>query len=49
MIVNFAERAHNHNWELDPVIRSLLDTDFYKLLMLQFIWTLQCGKSGEKS
>jgi nicotinate phosphoribosyltransferase len=38
MIVNFAERAHNHNWELDPVIRSLLDTDFYKLLMLQFIW-----------
>ncbi|HUO25205.1 MAG TPA: nicotinate phosphoribosyltransferase [Candidatus Aquilonibacter sp.] len=38
MIVNFAERAHNHNWELDPVIRSLLDTDFYKLLMMQFIW-----------
>src|SRR5450432_117887 len=38
MIVNFAERAHNHNWTLDPVIRSLLDTDFYKLLMLQFIW-----------
>jgi nicotinic acid phosphoribosyltransferase len=38
MIVNFAEWAHNHNWELDPVIRSLLDTDFYKLLMAQFIW-----------
>ena len=38
MIVNFAERAHNHNWTLDPVTRSLLDTDFYKLLMLQFIW-----------
>ena len=38
MIVNFAERAHNHNWELDPVTRSLLDTDFSKLLMLQFIW-----------
>jgi len=38
MIVNFAERAHNHNWELDPVTRSLLDTDFYKLLMLQLIW-----------
>ena len=38
MIINFAERAHNHNWELDPIIRSLLDTDFYKLLMLQFIW-----------
>ena len=38
MIVNLAERAHDHNWELDPIIRSLLDTDFYKLLMLQFIW-----------
>jgi nicotinate phosphoribosyltransferase len=36
--VNFAERAHNHNWQLDPIVRSLLDTDFYKLLMLQFIW-----------
>ncbi len=38
MNVNFAERAHNHNWQLDPIVRSLLDTDFYKLLMLQFIW-----------
>jgi nicotinate phosphoribosyltransferase len=38
MIIDLAERAHNHNWELDPIIRSLLDTDFYKLLMLQFIW-----------
>ena len=38
MIINFSERAHNHNWELDPIVRSLLDTDFYKLLMLQFIW-----------
>ena len=38
MNVNFAERAHNHNFKLDPIVRSLLDTDFYKLLMLQFIW-----------
>ena len=38
MIVNLARRAHDHNWELDPIVRSLLDTDFYKLLMLQFIW-----------
>ncbi len=38
MIINFSERAHNHNFELDPIVRSLLDTDFYKLLMLQFIW-----------
>jgi nicotinate phosphoribosyltransferase len=38
MIINFSERAHNHNFDLDPIVRSLLDTDFYKLLMLQFIW-----------
>lgn len=38
MVINFSERAHNHNWDLDPIVRSLLDTDFYKLLMLQFIW-----------
>ena len=37
MIINLARRAHNHNWELDPITRSLLDTDFYKLLMLQMI------------
>jgi len=38
MIINLARRAHDHNWDLDPITRSLLDTDFYKLLMLQFIW-----------
>jgi nicotinate phosphoribosyltransferase len=38
MIINLSRRAHNHNWEIDPITRSLLDTDFYKLLMLQFIW-----------
>jgi nicotinate phosphoribosyltransferase len=38
VIIDFARRAHDHNWELDPITRSLLDTDFYKLLMLQFIW-----------
>jgi nicotinate phosphoribosyltransferase len=38
MIINLPRRAHDHNWELDPITRSLLDTDFYKLLMLQFIW-----------
>jgi len=38
VIINLARRAHDHNWELDPISRSLLDTDFYKLLMLQFIW-----------
>jgi nicotinate phosphoribosyltransferase len=34
---DIATRTYNHGWRLDPVIRSLLDTDFYKLLMLQMI------------
>ena len=38
MIHNLAKRAHDRNWDLDPVVRSLLDTDWYKLAMLQFIW-----------
>lgn len=33
-------RVFNHTFKLDPIIRSLLDTDFYKLLMLQMIWGL---------
>nr|WP_250807553.1 nicotinate phosphoribosyltransferase [Neorhizobium tomejilense] len=38
MITNFAERVHNHtNYRIDPIIRSLLDTDFYKLLMQQMV------------
>jgi nicotinate phosphoribosyltransferase len=36
--MDFATRAYNHSFPFDPVIRSLLDTDFYKLLMQQFIW-----------
>ncbi len=37
---DIARRVHNHSWKLDPIVRSLLDTDFYKLLMLQMIWKL---------
>lgn len=37
---DIASRVHDHQWKLDPIIRSLLDTDFYKLLMLQMIWGL---------
>ncbi len=37
-MVNIAQRVHNHNYQLDPIVRSLLDTDFYKLLMMQFIF-----------
>src|SRR5258705_1781123 len=37
---DIARRVYNHAWKLDPIVRSLLDTDFYKLLMLQMIWGL---------
>jgi nicotinate phosphoribosyltransferase len=37
-LVDIATRVHNHNWKIDPVVRSLIDTDFYKLLMCQSIF-----------
>ena len=37
---DLAKRVYDHTWKLDPIVRSLLDTDFYKLLMLQMIWGL---------
>jgi nicotinate phosphoribosyltransferase len=37
---DIATRVWNHTFKLDPIVRSLLDTDFYKLLMLQMIWGL---------
>lgn len=40
MTPDIATRTYNHGWRLDPIVRSLLDTDFYKLLMLQLIWRL---------
>jgi nicotinate phosphoribosyltransferase len=36
-VTDIATRVHDHNFRLDPIVRSLLDTDFYKLLMLQMI------------
>ena len=36
-MVDIAARVHNHNWKIDPIVRSLIDTDFYKLLMCQSI------------
>ena len=36
--MDFAKRAHDHSYQIDPIVRSLLDTDFYKLLMGQFIY-----------
>ena len=37
---DIAKRVYDHTFKLDPIVRSLLDTDFYKLLMLQMIWGL---------
>lgn len=37
--MDFAKRAHDHSYHIDPIVRSLLDTDFYKPLMHQFIWS----------
>jgi nicotinate phosphoribosyltransferase len=36
-VTDIATRTYDHGWRLDPIVRSLLDTDFYKLLMLQMI------------
>ncbi len=41
MIRDIATRVHDHSFRVDPIVRSLLDTDFYKLLMAQMIWKLK--------
>ena len=33
--IDIATRVYNHKWKIDPIVRSLIDTDFYKLLMCQ--------------
>ena len=40
MATDIATRVYNHTFRIDPAVRTLLDTDFYKLLMLQMIWKL---------
>lgn len=37
-MVDLATRVWNHRWKIDPIVRSLIDTDFYKLLMCQSIF-----------
>ena len=37
-MTDIASRVNNHNWKIDPIVRSVLDTDFYKLLMAQTIF-----------
>lgn len=37
-MVDIATRVWNHKFKIDPIVRSLIDTDFYKLLMCQSIY-----------
>ena len=37
-MVDIATRVYNHKWKVDTIVRSLLDTDFYKLLMCQSVF-----------
>ncbi|AUW58834.1 nicotinate phosphoribosyltransferase [Sphingobium sp. SCG-1] len=45
-VTDIATRTYDHNFRLDPIVRSLLDTDFYKLLMLQMIRHLHSDVSA---
>ena len=36
--MDLATRVWNHKWKIDPIVRSLIDTDFYKLLMCQSVF-----------
>ncbi|SDH84206.1 nicotinate phosphoribosyltransferase [Alloyangia pacifica] len=36
--MEIATRVWNHRWKIDPIVRSLIDTDFYKLLMCQSVY-----------
>ncbi len=37
-MADIATRVYNHKWKIDPIVRSLNDTDFYKLLMCQSVF-----------
>ena len=37
-MTDIATRVYNHAWKIDPIVRSVLDTDFYKLLMAQMLF-----------
>ncbi|RFP91043.1 nicotinate phosphoribosyltransferase [Rhodobacteraceae bacterium 63075] len=36
--MDIATRVHDHKWKIDPIVRSLIDNDFYKLLMCQSVF-----------
>ncbi|MEM8571292.1 MAG: nicotinate phosphoribosyltransferase [Pseudomonadota bacterium] len=37
-MIEIAKRVYDHAWRIDPIVRSIIDTDFYKLLMLQTVY-----------
>ncbi len=37
MTLDIATRVYDHSFRIDPIVRTLLDTDFYKFLMVQLI------------
>ncbi|MEL7465643.1 MAG: nicotinate phosphoribosyltransferase [Pseudomonadota bacterium] len=36
--MDIAKRVYDHKWKIDPIVRSLIDTDFYKILMAQSVF-----------
>lgn len=40
-MIDIAKRVYDHQWKIDPIVRSLIDTDFYKLLMAQSVFRHQ--------
>ena len=40
MTLDIATRVYDHGFRIDPIVRTLLDTDFYKFLMAQLIRTV---------
>ncbi len=41
--MDIATRVWNHKWKIDPIVRSLIDDDFYKLLMCQSVFQSHPG------
>ena len=42
-MTDIATRVYSHSWKIDPIVRSVLDTDFYKLLMAQSMFRRHLG------
>jgi len=47
--IDIAGRVYDHSFRMDPILRSLLDNDFYKLLMMQMIWLKHRGVKAKFS